>query len=164
MKERFMSILLIFCMALILLPTTAHAAHPNNPIPEKDRWYYLRCMGNYLNLDADGNAELRDKTDTPEGNAKFFLHCLGNGGLGDAYALETEDGRYLGVDKVANGARVKALVRDADNNYLLSWQLCGENKPSKDISSLRPMANRDMVLNASGQKKRPELILFYGPI
>jgi hypothetical protein len=63
-------------------------------------------MGNYLNLDADGNAELRDKTDTPEGNAKFFLHCLGNGGLGDAYALETEDGRYLGVDKVANGTHI----------------------------------------------------------
>ncbi len=152
MKKRAMSILLTFCMALPLLPATAFAAHPNNPTP-KDGWYYLRCMGNYLNFDADGNAELRDRTNTPEGNAKFRLHYLGNGGLGDAYALETMDGRYLGVEKASNGARVKALQRAADNIHLLSWQLCGENKSSKDICSLRPMANKDMILNASGEKK-----------
>ncbi|AMJ41299.1 hypothetical protein [Anaerotignum propionicum] len=154
MKKQFVSILLALCMVLTLLQaTTANASHPNNPTPKKDRWYYLRCMGNYLNIDVDGNAELRDKTDTPKGNAKFRLHYLGNGGIGDAYALETEDGRYLGVDKASNGARVKALVRSPDNNHLLSWQLCGENKPSKDISSLRLMANKDMLLNATGQKK-----------
>ncbi|MBP7332535.1 MAG: hypothetical protein KBA08_09585 [Firmicutes bacterium] len=151
MKKRFMSILLVLCMALTMLPMTAHASHPNNPTP-KNGWYYLRCMGNYLNLDANGNAELRDKTNTPEGNAKFFLYYLGNGGLGDAYSLETMDGRYLGVDGVSNGARVKALVRGSDS-HLQSWRLCGENKPSKDICSLRPMANRDMILNASGQQK-----------
>ena len=153
MKKRWMSALLVLCMVLTLLPVTAMASHPNNPTPKKDRWYYLRCMGNYLNLDANGNAELRDKTDTSEGNAKFRLHYLGNGGLGDAYALETEDGRYLGVDKASNGARVKALVRGTDNNHLLSWRLCGENKPSKDICSLRSMKNGDMLLNASGQQK-----------
>ncbi|HBL50169.1 MAG TPA: hypothetical protein DDZ65_07995 [Firmicutes bacterium] len=152
MKKRVMSILLTFCMALTLLPTTAFAAHPNNPTP-KDGWYYLRCMGNYLNLDANGNAELHDKTNTPEGNAKFRLQYLGSGGLGDAYALETMDGRYLGVDKASNGARVKALERSSDNNHFLSWQLCGENKPSKDICSMRLMANKDMLLNASGQQK-----------
>jgi hypothetical protein len=150
-KKRVMSILLTFCMALILLPATAFAAHPNNPTP-KDGWYYLRCMGNYLNLDANGNAELRDKTKTPEGNAKFRLQYLGNGGNGDGYSLETADGRYLGVDSLSNGARVKALS-GAQGNPLLTWRLCGENKPSKDICSLRPFENRDMVLNASGEKK-----------
>lgn len=143
MKKRIISILLVLCMMLTLLPATAFAAHPNNPTP-KDGWYYLRCMGNYLNLDANGNAELRDKTNTPEGNAKFRLQ-------GDA--LETMDGRYLGVEKASNGARVKVLVRDTNNNHLLSWQLCGENKPSQDICSMRLIANKDMILNASGEKK-----------
>ena len=152
MKKRVMSILLTLCMVLTLLPVKAFAAHSYNPTP-KDGWYYLRCMGNYLNLDANGNAELRNKTNTPEGNAKFRLQYLGNGGLGDAYALEIMDGRYLGVEKTSNGTRIKALVRGANNKHLLSWQLCGEKKPSKDICSLRPMANKDMILNASGQQK-----------
>ena len=151
MKKRLMSILLTLCMVLTLLSATAEAAHPNNPTP-KDGWYYLRCMGNYLNLDANGNAELRDKTATPEGNAKFRLQYLGNGGRGDGYSLETEDGRYLGVDSLSNGARVKALA-DAQGSPLLSWRLCGENKSSKDICSLRPFENKDMILNASGQQK-----------
>lgn len=151
MKKRFLSMLLTMCMMSTVLPMTANAAHPNNPTP-KEGWYYLRCMGNYLNLDADGNAELRDKTGTPEGNAKFRLQYLGNGGRGDAYSLETEDGRYLGVDKLSDGARVKALS-EALGNPLQSWRLCGENKSSKDICSLRPFENQDMVLNASGEKK-----------
>lgn len=154
MRKKLMGILLILCIAvnmLVVLPKAAYAAHPNNPTP-KDGWYYLRCMGNYLNLDADGNAELRDKTGTPEGNAKFRLQYLGNGGRGDGYSLETEDGRYLGVDSLSNGARVKALA-EAQGSPLLNWRLCGENKSSKDICSLRPFENKDMILNASGQKK-----------
>lgn len=151
MKKRFMGILLTFCMALTMLPMTAYASHPNNPTP-KNGWYYLRCMGNYLNLDANGNAELRDKTNTPEGNTKWLLHYLGNGGRGDAYALETVDGKRLGISSISNGARVKVLANDPDNP-LLSWRLCGENKPSKDICSLRPFDNKDMLLNASGQQK-----------
>ncbi|RYD06076.1 hypothetical protein N752_05985 [Desulforamulus aquiferis] len=104
--------------------------------------------GNYLNLDANGNAELRDKTNTPEGNTKWLLRNLG----GYAYALETVDGKRLGISSISNGARVKVLANDP-NNPLLSWRLCGENKPSKDICSLRPIDNQDMILNASGQKK-----------
>lgn len=57
MKKRFMSILLIVSMVLTLLPTTAMAGNNNNA-ELKEGWYYLRCMGNYLNLDANGNAEL----------------------------------------------------------------------------------------------------------
>ncbi|NLK38563.1 MAG: hypothetical protein GX299_10875 [Epulopiscium sp.] len=151
MKKPFMSILLTLCMVLSLMPMSAFAAHPNNPIP-KEGWYYLRCMNNYLNFDAKGNAELRNKTNTAEGNAKFYLHFLGNGGSGDAYALETADGKYLGVEKIKNGARVKAM-EGKKGAPLLSWRLCGENKKTKDICSMRTFNNIDMLLNASGQKK-----------
>lgn len=152
MKKRALSVLLILCMVLTLLPTTAFAAHKYNPVP-KEGWYYLRCMNNYLNLDANGNAELRNKTNTAEGNAKFYLHYLGNGGNGDMYALETMDGKYLGVEKASSGARVKALERTEKNSYLVSWNLCGENKSSKDICSMRIMANSDLLLIASDKKK-----------
>lgn len=152
MLKRFMSFSLIFCMMLTLLPTTVFAAHPNNPTP-KDGWYYLRCMGNYLNFDADGNAELRDKTNTPEGNTKFYVQYHGKGGNAiDLFTLETEDGRYLGVEKLADGARVKALAT-TQGDPLTVWWICGENKSSKDICSLRPFQNTDMVLNTSGEKK-----------
>ena len=151
MKKRLTSILLTLCMVLTLLPVTAYASLPNNPTP-KNGWYYLRCMGNYLNLDANGNAELRDKTNTPEGNTKWLLRYLGSAGSGGAYALETVDGKRLGISSISNGARVKVLPNDPANP-LLSWRLCGENKPSKDICSLRPVDNQDMILNASGQKK-----------
>lgn len=42
---------------------------------------------------------------------------------------------------------------DAQGSPLLNWRLCGENKSSKDICSLRPFENNDMILVASGQKK-----------
>lgn len=84
-----MSILLTLCMVLILLPMTASAA-----AEMKDGWYYIRCMNNYLNVDANGNIELRDKTNTSEGNTKFLVIDHGLWG----FNLQTVNGKYVGIE------------------------------------------------------------------
>ncbi|SMB89878.1 hypothetical protein SAMN00017405_0671 [Desulfonispora thiosulfatigenes DSM 11270] len=150
MKKRFMSILLTLCMMLTLLPATAMAANNYNA-KLKEGWYYLRCMGNYLNLDANGKAELRDKTNTPEGNTKFRVHYWGTG----AYGLETQDGRYLGIEgTIKDGVRVKTVAGDPNagisKDPMFRWDIYSEN--DKDIWSLRPRMNKDIFMNASGQK------------
>jgi len=40
-----------------------------------DGWYYLRAMNNYLNLDASGNAEFRNKPATT-GNQVYYVENL----------------------------------------------------------------------------------------
>jgi hypothetical protein len=154
MKKRFTSILLTLCMVLALLPTAAYAA-TKYKAQAAEGWYYLRCMGNYLNIDADGNAELRDKSNTSEGNTKFRLHSYGIGGFG----FEMEDGRYLGLElsedtmfndtKVLNGLRVKALEADFDK-YVLAWDIYSQN--DKDIFSMSPRMLKDYIINASGEQ------------
>lgn len=146
MKRQFMGILLSLCVMLTLLPATVQAALPNNGVKLQEGWYYLRCMGNYLNLDENGNGELRDKTHTPEGNAKFYARFDGE------LILETEDGRYLGLDtrQIKNGLRVKAVENVSSN--MIRWDIYNEDKPSKDIWSLRPRMKIDYLLNASRQK------------
>lgn len=146
MRKRFAVTLIALCMTLTLLPTTVEAALRNNGVKLEEGWYNLRCMGNYLNLDANGNVELRDKTNTVQGNAKFYARFDGE------LLLETEDGKYLGLDtrKMSNGLRVKAVENTSVN--LVRWDIYNEDKSTKDIWSLRPRMEIDYVLNASGQK------------
>jgi uncharacterized protein (DUF736 family) len=116
-------------------------------------------MGNYLNIDADGNAELRDKSKTPEGNTKFRLHSYGSDVGAGMFGFEMEDGRYLGLElsedemfknkKALNGLRIKALKADFDK-YMLRWNINSENE--KDIFSMRPRMLEDYLINASGEK------------
>lgn len=103
-----------------------------------DGWYNLRCMYNYLYLDADGGAELR----TTETKQKFRIeHKNGN-----YFTIKTEDGKYLGIaGAVKNGVQVKAV----DEEYL--WALRSEN--GSDIFSMRPADYGEMLLNAAGEKK-----------
>jgi hypothetical protein len=102
-----------------------------------DGWYNLRCMNNYLYLDEKGGAELRT-TDTKQ---KYKVENKN----GNYYTIKTEDGKYLGVaDAVTNGVQVKSV----DSEYL--WALRSEN--NKDIFSMRPANNGEMILNAAGEK------------
>ncbi len=102
-----------------------------------DGWYNLRCMNNYLYLDAGGGAQLR----TTNTNQKFKVENKS----GNYFTLKTEGGKYLGVTgTVKNGVQVKAV----DEEYL--WALRSEN--GSDIFSLRPANNGEMILNAAGEK------------
>ncbi len=158
MKKRFTSILLTLCMVLTLLPTEVYAATKYKTQPSEG-WYYLRCKGNYLNIDADGNAELRDKSKTPEGNTKFRIHSYGSDVGAGMFGFEMEDGRYLGLElsedkmfkdkKALKGLRIKALKADF-KKYMLRWNINSEN--DKDIFSIRPRMLNDYFINASGEK------------
>lgn len=159
MKTRFLSIMIIMSMTLTLLSVTVTAAKAEL----KDGWYYLRVMGNYVNIDASGNVELRDKTNNAEGNARYLVQFRGTNG----FTLQTKDGKYLGLeipeykqaqegtteyfteDKWINGARVKA-VDPKDGYYIYHWVLTSEN--NNDIWSLRAREHDLYVMNASGEK------------
>lgn len=133
MKKRLLGILLTLCLALSLLPTSALAAEGTLI----DGWYYLSCMGNYLNLTADGKAELRKLSE----NEAFYVAHTG----GDNVTLRMKDGRYLGLDGAReNGARVVAVSQP----YV--WRLYWQKK--SEFYSLRPPEAHSMVLNASGEK------------
>jgi len=146
MKKKLSGILLALCMALAmltLLPTTAVAQNIKLPA---NGWYYLRAMNNYLNLDANGNAELRNKSNTATGNQAFYVQNMGNNQI----TLKTADGRFLGVDpgSITNGMRVKAFREGASSQ--IRWITYTEN--NNDIYSLRPSAGTGFVLNASGER------------
>jgi hypothetical protein len=143
MKKRIMSILLTLCMVLTLLPTTAFATEwtTNNTIV--DGWYHLRSMNNYLNLTADGAAELRKLSE----NEAFYVESKG----GSQYTFKMKDGRYLGLDDTRkDGARVKAVNKPY--TWLIHWEATNFNKEKSDIFSLRPPEASKMVVNASGEK------------
>jgi len=109
-------------------------------VPDKlpNGWYNLRCMYNYLYLDAGGGAQLR----TTETKQKFRIeHKNGN-----YFTIKTEGGKYLGISgTVKNGVQVRAV----DEEYL--WALRSEN--GSDIFSMRPADYGEMLLNAAGEKK-----------
>lgn len=143
MKKRFMSILLTLCMVLTLLPTTAFASGwaAENTITKG--WYHLRCMNNYLNLTADGAAELRKLSE----NETFYVESKG----GSQYTLKMKNGRYLGLEGTRkDGVRVKAV--DSPYTWLIHWEATNFNKEKSDIFSLRPPEASKMVVNASGEK------------
>lgn len=144
MKKRLICSLLSLCMVVLTLsPVTAFAAH-NHHAERKEQWYYIQCMDNYLNLDADGNAELRNKTDTKEGNAKFLVHLFN-----DDWSIMTEDGKFLGYENSKkDGARIKA-VEAGSKNYSYHWDIYSEN--SNDLWAFRPK-DINKFMNASGQK------------
>lgn len=133
MKKQILSMVLVLCMTLTLLPVTALAAE--NTLP--DGWYNLRCMYNYLNLTADGEAELRT---LPENAAFYVAHTRDN-----QITLKMKDSRYLGLaGERKDGARVMAV----DTPYV--WNLYWEKK--SEIFSLRPPENVVRVVNASEEK------------
>lgn len=134
MKKIFLSTILCLCMVLTMLPVTALAADDTLV----DGWYYLRCMNNYLNLTADGKAELRK---LPENEAFYVEHIDEN-----RVTLRMKDGRYLGVaGKRTNGTRVVAV--DTPYTWVLHWE------KKSEIFSLRTPEYAAMLLNASGAKK-----------
>lgn len=138
-----MSIFLTLCMVLTLLPIRGFATGwtTNNTII--DGWYNLRCMNNYLNLNADGAAELRKLSQ----NELFYVESKG----GSGYTLKMKDGRYLGLDDSGkDGDRVKAVKNPY--TWLIHWEATNFNKDKSDIFSLRPPEALNMVVNASGQK------------
>ncbi|HOJ11156.1 MAG TPA: WG repeat-containing protein [Clostridiales bacterium] len=141
MKKRLMSILLILCVALTLLPMTAFAAGGAATI--KNDWYYLRCMDNYLNITADGKAELRKLSK----NEAFYVESKGGG----AFTLKMKDGRYLGLEGTRKeGMRVIAVSKP------YTWNIYAESTnfdtEKTDIFSLRPPEVSTMLVNASGEK------------
>lgn len=105
-----------------------------------DGWYYLRAMNNYLNIDASGKAELRNKS-AANGNQAYYVENHGKNQI----TLKMPDGRYLGVSgNLSNGVKVQAV----NTPYL--WNTYTEN--NNDIYSLRSPADVRMMLNASGEK------------
>ena len=143
MKKRFIGILLTLCMMLTLLPTTAFATEWTTSNTIFDGWYHLRSMNNYLNLTADGAAELRKLSE----NEAFYVESKG----GSQYTLKMKDGRYLGLeDPRKDGARVKAV--NSPYTWLIHWEATNFNKEKSDIFSLRPPEATKMVINASGEK------------
>lgn len=106
-----------------------------------DGWYNFRIMYNYVNLDYDDKAELRDKF--PFANMAYYVENKGNNQI----TLKIADGRYLGIEgNIANGVQLKAV----SNPYL--WKVVSEN--NNDIFSLRPTENTEMVVNASGESNK----------
>lgn len=155
MKKKIICSVLLISILLNLLPSMGYAATKNSAKPSAG-WYYLRIMWNYLNVDKNGNLELRNKSNTKEGNTKFRIHDYGNGD----YEFELEDGRYLGLeitqeemakhpDKL-KGLRVKAVKKDP-KKYMTTWNAYSEN--DYDLFNIRPRMNKDYVVNASGEKK-----------
>lgn len=149
MKKKVICTLLMICILFSLAPDFADAATKNKAQPGSG-WYYLRMMKNYLNIDEEGNLELRNKSDTKEGNTKFRVYNIGNGD----YEFELEDGRYIGIDikKDGNikGQRLKAVKKD-EKKYMTSWNVYSEN--NYDLFNIRPRMNKDYAISASGEKK-----------
>ena len=77
MKKRFMGILLTLCMVLTLMPQAAFAGEWASDSALDNGWYYLRCMNNYLNLNAAGSAELRKLSE----NETFYVEHVADSGF-----------------------------------------------------------------------------------
>ena len=94
--------------------------------------------GNYLNIDANGKAELRQSGS----NQTFYLENKGNNQMGNAQVtLKMPDGRYLGISgQIKDDVQVNAV----NDSYL--WNI------SFATGGLRPPSNPEMVVNASSQK------------
>lgn len=101
-------------------------------------WYKLKLGGNYLNIDTNGNAELRQNGS----KQTFHLENKGYNKAGNAQVtLKLEDGRYLGMSgEIKDGVQVKVL------NKPYVWNI------SFATGGLRPPSNPELVVNASGKK------------
>ena len=137
MKKRFISMLLILCMALTMLPTTVFAAN-SVPATLDDGWYYLNFYLYFININHKGNAELN--SEAADYSRAFYVKNMGNNQI----TLKLLDGRYLGVsDAIKDGTRLKAV----DSPYL--WNTY--QKPNgKSYYSLRSPENTALAVSVSG--------------
>ena len=100
-------------------------------------------MYNYLNITADGKAELRKLSE----NEAFYAERKGEG----KFTLKMKDGRYLGLEGARKeGMRVKAV--NSPYTWLIFSESTNFGKEKADIFSLRPPEVSKMVVNASGEK------------
>jgi uncharacterized repeat protein (TIGR02543 family) len=122
----FLALIMVLSMLSVLPVKTTKTASAAT-----GAWGKLAINGTYLNIDSDGNAELR----WDGSSRRIYMEDKGN----NQVTLKISDGKYLGIsDEIKNGTRLK-LVSDA---YIWNY---------KD-GALRPPQNMDMVVNASGQK------------
>lgn len=104
-----------------------------------DGWYYLRCMYNYLSINANGEAEFNDA----QPYQKFKLTHKGGG----SYRIETEGGKVLNVaspDNIGGGNRVIA-----QNTIPFDWLV---KKETDELYSLNPLIAFRKLMNASEHK------------
>lgn len=155
MKKKVMSIALVFFMAFTLFssPRQAESATVIDPMTVTvkaqnsveqgnvpDGWYHLRCMYNYLSINAKGEAEFNDA----KPYQKFKFTYQGSG----AYRIETENGKVLSLanpTSIGNGNRV--IAKDTTP---FDWLL---GKEGSDLFSLRPYAKDSVIMNASEEKR-----------
>ncbi|MEG2679214.1 MAG: hypothetical protein RR949_04675 [Oscillospiraceae bacterium] len=134
MKKKLLGMALALCMALSLFPVGALAAET----APADGWYSLKIMGNYLNFDKTGGAELRDKSATK--NEGFLVENKGDGQV----TLRLENGNYMGIaDPIGNGTWVKIVKAP----YL--WKMV---PVAGGTFGLRPADRTEMAVNSSEEK------------
>lgn len=136
--KRALSLILTVTIALSLVTIPPLIKTGSAATGVTDGWYKLKLGGNYLNIDANGKAELRHDGS----NQTFYLENKGNNQAGNAQVtLKMKDGRYLGMSgEIKDGVQVKVV----NNSYI--WNI------SFATGGLRPPSNPEMVVNASGQK------------
>ncbi len=100
-----------------------------------DGWYNFSVLKNYLNITANGSAELRNLTQ----KAAFEVTMQADGN----YTIKTKSGKYLGVTgTIKDGIQ----LQEVSSPYL--WKFYSEG--AKDTFSFRPASNLKMAANASG--------------
>lgn len=106
----------------------------------KDGWYNMHCLYKYINIAANGDAELRYDTPT----TAYYFEMKED----KQYTIKTREGKYLAISgDVKNGAKVTT----SDTPYL--WYM---NHPEQgflfDAFEMFPADNRKYIANASGEK------------
>lgn len=154
-----MSIILTFCIALILLLTASAAestAAEDTATPAhgrlKDGGYNIYCLsGQYVTVDVYASKRSVELTFPDTKLKTFYVENKGN----DQITLKVEDSTsssgysYVGIDaSIKNGVALKLV----DSPYL--WNTYAESDTDL-VFSLRPPANTKMLANASGEKSTP---------
>lgn len=123
-------------------------------------WYRLKMggdtqanMNGYVNLDAKGGAEMRERGSmeisngsTRNDSQKFYLQNKGSGQI----TLRTTDGKYLGIDgKIKDGVQIKKVDKPFLWNVNFSKVAGAEGNSNIIYSGLRPSKNKDFVAAAT---------------
>ncbi len=104
----------------------------------KDGWYNLRLLYKYINIDANGNAELRYNTPT----TAYYVEKQGD----YKYTLKSREGKYLALaGEVKNGARVVA----SDTPFV--WRMDFTSTALNQFT-MAPADNTKYLVNASEDK------------
>ncbi len=141
MKKRFMSILLILCMSLTMLPRTAYAL----TVDEMDNGWYSIRIGNrehdtYINVDSAGDAVIR----AGGRDTLFYLEKKRNAEENRVeITLKLEDGRYLGVDG-----------KIADNMYQVGTNPVYRSSPNGEVIGELPADTILEVIEIKGDWAR----------